>query len=1053
MYAADLHIHSKYSRATSADCVPAMLNLWARRKGISLLGTGDFTHPAWRQMLNDQLIPSGDGVYALREEFSAPDSFAPPQAADARFIVSGEISSIYKQGGRVRKVHSLILLPSLESTEALSKKLEAIGNIHSDGRPILGLSAHDLLDMTLTVCPEAIFIPAHIWTPHFSLFGAFSGFDTIEECFSDLTGHIHALETGLSSDPEMNRRVSALDRYTLVSNSDAHSPARLGRELNLLEGEISYPALKRALEEGTAGGFAGTVEFFPEEGKYHFDGHRACAVCLPPEEAAARGNLCPVCGKRLTTGVYHRVLQLADRPEGCPPPTGSAPFERLIPLAEVIASVSGVSASSARAQARCEALVHALGSEVQILRELPIEEIRRAAGEAVAEGIARMRRGEVNLEPGFDGEYGKIGLMTPDEIRALSGQMTFLDALLPEKPKKRAATLPLPEKNGAEEQPAPALQGPSPSAGLNERQREAVESSGQVTAVIAGPGSGKTKTLIARIAHLIEQGVKPEEIAAVTFTNRSAGEMRDRLTRHFGSAKAIRGMHIGTFHSICLSLLRRSRPALSVLDEAGALSLAGEIIGGTALNITPARFLAEIEKSRRGESCELSEEILALWKARLDAMDAACFDDLLTGELADPLPLPFAHLLVDEYQDINERQRALIDRWSESCRTLFVIGDPDQSIYGFRGADAACFDRLLHDRPDAALVSLNVNYRSAPEILAASLPLIGQDGRRRDLTAGRESGGTVRRIDVADEYHEAVVLAKEIGRMVGGMDMLNAQTEPERSVGFSDIAVLYRTHRQADMLEKCLAKEGIPYVVSGREDWLAAPSVVRAVHFFRLALQPGDQAALHALLPGIKEIGPTGESTEALCAYLEPMGGEYASLSEKLRAYAPRAQKEKPAKLLTRYRKDMSAGSDEGFAHLLSAAAAYEKMQDFLNDLTLGAEADVSRAGGKTWNPQSVRLMTLHASKGLEFPVVFLAGVRQGMLPMETPHGRPTDREEERRLMYIGMTRAKDELILLTGPAPSAFLKDIPPETMTRTEPLYRPKPAAVQLSLFSDLI
>lgn len=226
---ADLHIHSKYSRATSKDGVPEFLDLWARKKGIGLLGTGDFTHPAWRQELKDKLIPAEDGLYRLKDEFLAEgarnfDGDAP------RFVLSGEISSIYKKNGKVRKVHNVILLPSLEAAELLSHKLEAIGNIHSDGRPILGLDSRDLLEITLETCSDAVFIPAHIWTPHFSLFGAFSGFDTIEECFEDLTPHIHALETGLSSDPPMNWRISALDRFALVSNSDAHSPQKLGRE-------------------------------------------------------------------------------------------------------------------------------------------------------------------------------------------------------------------------------------------------------------------------------------------------------------------------------------------------------------------------------------------------------------------------------------------------------------------------------------------------------------------------------------------------------------------------------------------------------------------------------------------------------------------------------------------------------------------------------------------------------------------------------------------------------------------------------------------------------
>ena len=245
MYIADLHIHSRYSRATSKDCTPEHLDLWARRKGIHIVGTGDFTHPAWRQELEEKLEPAGEGMYVLKDEYRIRDGHVPGESIP-RFVITGEISSIYKKNDKVRKVHSLILLPDLEAAQTISQKLEAIGNIHSDGRPILGIDCRDLLEIILTLCPRAMYVPAHIWTPHFSMFGAFSGFDTVEECFEDLASEIHAVETGLSSDPPMNWRVSALDKYQLISNSDAHSPAKLGREANLFDMELSYDGLYKA---------------------------------------------------------------------------------------------------------------------------------------------------------------------------------------------------------------------------------------------------------------------------------------------------------------------------------------------------------------------------------------------------------------------------------------------------------------------------------------------------------------------------------------------------------------------------------------------------------------------------------------------------------------------------------------------------------------------------------------------------------------------------------------------------------------------------------------
>ena len=373
----DLHIHSRFSMATSKEGTPENLDFWARKKGISLIGTGDFTHPVWREELKERLVSEGNGLYRLRDEYVKEESRKFP-GEGTRFVVSGEISSIYKKNGKTRKVHNVILLPSLEAADAMAQRLEKIGNIHSDGRPILGLDSHDLLEMMLDVCPEGILIPAHIWTPHFSVLGAKSGFDSVEECFEELAPYIHALETGLSSDPAMNWRISKLDRYQLVSNSDAHSPSKLGREANLLDIDCSYEGLYRAIQTGE--GLEGTVEFFPEEGKYHFDGHRKCGVSLSPVEAERLGGICPVCGKKLTMGVDHRVEQLADRAEGFVKKDGKK-YESLVPLPEVISACMGYSTASKKVQGCFEQMIQTLGTEFDILRNVPSEDIKSCAGE------------------------------------------------------------------------------------------------------------------------------------------------------------------------------------------------------------------------------------------------------------------------------------------------------------------------------------------------------------------------------------------------------------------------------------------------------------------------------------------------------------------------------------------------------------------------------------------------------------------------------------------------------------------------------------------------
>lgn len=412
MFISDLHIHSRFSRATSKDGNPEHLELWARKKGIHLIGTGDFTHPGWRKELEEKLEPAEEGLYRLKKEYQLQEDNTPDDM-EPRFAVTGEISSIYKKGGKVRKIHSLLILPGLLEAERLGAKLEAIGNLSSDGRPILKLDCRNLLEILLDTVPGGIYVPAHIWTPHFALLGAFSGFDSMEECFEDLTPYVHAVETGLSSDPPMNWRISNLDRYQLISNSDAHSPSKLGREANLMDMELSYRGLEKAIQTGE--GLWGTIEFFPEEGKYHYDGHRKCKLCLTPAQTKEYGGKCPVCGKKITIGVEHRVEALADRPEGFVR-EGAKPYESLVPLPEIIGEIMGYSTASKKVQREYSRLLGRLGAEFEILREVPAEDIKREGGSLLAEAISRLRRGQTERRPGFDGEYGTVSLFRKGEL-------------------------------------------------------------------------------------------------------------------------------------------------------------------------------------------------------------------------------------------------------------------------------------------------------------------------------------------------------------------------------------------------------------------------------------------------------------------------------------------------------------------------------------------------------------------------------------------------------------------------------------------------------------
>lgn len=426
-YIADFHLHSKYSRATSKDTDIENLAKWAKIKGVNVLGTGDFTHPLWLKELKEKLIPAELGLFGLKfPAFAKATADKQNSNNQIRFILTTEISSIYSKGGKTRKIHNIIFAPSFEVVEKINTHLGWIGNLKSDGRPILGLDSKELAKIVLGISEDCLIIPAHAWTPWFSIFGSFSGFDSIEECFEEYTKYIYSIETGLSSDPSMNWRLSALDNITLTSNSDAHSPAKIAREANIFEGEkIAYNLIKEAIKNPkTLMGsdspklrLVRTIEFFPEEGKYHWDGHRNCQISLSPEESFKYNNVCPRCGKPLTIGVMNRVNQLADREPG-EEPANAIPFQRLIPLEEIIADVLSMGVGTKEVTEHYKTLVRTFGNEFKVLLETKKEEIAAASLPEIAEGIERVRQGKISVTPGYDGEYGKISIFGKEEKRS-----------------------------------------------------------------------------------------------------------------------------------------------------------------------------------------------------------------------------------------------------------------------------------------------------------------------------------------------------------------------------------------------------------------------------------------------------------------------------------------------------------------------------------------------------------------------------------------------------------------------------------------------------------
>jgi len=393
-FIADLHIHSKYSRATSRDMDVKHLAEWAKLKGITLMGTGDFTHHIWLEELKHTLEDCANGLF---------------KHAGVYFMLTAEVSSIYSKNGRTYRVHNLIFSPSFKTTDKINEKLGRIGNLASDGRPILGLDAAELARIVFDIDENCMIVPGHIWTPWFSVFGSMSGFDKIEDCFEEQTAKIFALETGLSSDPAMNWRLSALDRFALISNSDAHSPQKIGREGNVFNCELDYKTIREVLKTKDKKRFLYTIEFFPEEGKYHYDGHRLCGVRFSPKETKQNNGRCPKCGKPVTVGVVNRVEKLADRPEGFKP-EDAIPFKNLIPFVEIVAEAKGVGKASVNVERDYRGYLAKFGTEFNILLKASKEELVKGLPPKVAEGVLRVRQGKVNIKAGFDGEYGTISI-------------------------------------------------------------------------------------------------------------------------------------------------------------------------------------------------------------------------------------------------------------------------------------------------------------------------------------------------------------------------------------------------------------------------------------------------------------------------------------------------------------------------------------------------------------------------------------------------------------------------------------------------------------------
>jgi DNA helicase II / ATP-dependent DNA helicase PcrA len=1100
MFHADLHIHSRFSRACSRDCDLEHLAWWALRKGITVVGTGDFTHPGWAEELRESLVPAEPGLFRLGEEAEARLRRSSPRscAGEVRFMLSAEISTIYRGGERTRKVHHLLYAPTFQAAERITGALSRIGNLASDGRPILGLDSRHLLEITLDGGPGCYLVPAHAWTPWFAVLGSKSGFDVVADCYGDLASHVFAIETGLSSDPAMNWMCSSLDGFRLVSNSDAHSPPMLGREATTFGVPLDYFAMAEALRTGE--GLAGTIEFYPEEGKYHLDGHRKCGVRFEPAQSIQNRGTCPECGKPLTIGVLHRVAELADRPAGYRPP-GAPGFTNLVQLPQIVGEILATGAKSKKVGAEVARLVAALGPELGILTEVAAEDLRRAGGSLLAEAVARLRRGEVRREAGYDGEYGVIALFGPGELDRADA---LFDLAEPEglkshpqangkhgdtagpqagrageaarepggtakapgragKAGRNAGPEPRPPAaaRGSQEAAAeiadglllPPAAGELVLAGLDPDQRAAAEADSPLM-IIAGPGTGKTRTLTRRIAHdVLGRDVSPQACLAITFTRRAAEEMRGRLTALLpGQAP---GITVTTFHGLGLTILREhhARAGLAaefrVADDAARLEVAAELMGSPR---EARRLLAEAAADRT------ARELLVKALAARDLVD---FDGLielpaalLAAEptVAGSLRERWPRISVDEYQDIDAAQYRLLRLLAGEGRGLTVIGDPDQAIYGFRGADVTLFLRFAEDFPGATTQQLTRNYRSSAAIVTGALQAI----RPSSLVPGRvlrPAGGapgapethTARGTlsipadhpigfhEAADERAEGAWIAREIERLLGGasfhaLDTGRAGAHGHEGLGLSDIAVLYRTDAQAEPLGQALTRAGLPFQKSSHdllERRTGVPGIVREM---RLASAGGTGRGAGADGNGVAE--RLRRAVRTLAARMTEAGDAGAALDA-------RTAGEVLAPLARRCGRDLDR---------------------FLTEISLGAETDALDP-----RADAVTLLTLHAAKGLEFEVVFLAGCEKALLPLWLPGQAPpaaAGLAEERRLLFVGMTRARARLFLTCASrrtrqgstreaGVSPFLAAIDPALLDRSAgPARLVRPASRQLRL-----
>jgi superfamily I DNA/RNA helicase len=922
----------------------------------------------------------------------------------------------------------------------------------------------------------------------------------------------------------MNWRVSGLDGLTLVSNSDAHSPMNLGREANLFDTDLSYAAMISALKTGDPDQFLGTFEFYPEEGKYHLDGHRNCNVRLWPAKTMAHQGKCPRCGKALTLGVLYRVEELADRPEGLTP-QNHHPYYNLIPLTDLLSEILRVGPKTKKVTTAYKTAIEKLGCEFKILHHLDPDEIDRAGITLLGEAVRRMRQKKIEVTPGFDGEYGRVKIFTADEREKMIGQKVLFNIPLsqstgrdhhqkekvsPPKSKKAksGASQPLPRPPRARQQTINHSLDPMEiSNQVNAEQRQAVEFPCGALMIVAGPGTGKTRTLTHRIAWYIRQkNIEPGCILAVTFTNKAADEMRQRLRVLLGDTSPL--PFVATFHGFCLKVLNDRSPnrKITIIDDDDRKKLVSEALQRyqkkdphitvkfqTALRrvieakqqiLDPNEYLLQTGDQTDAQRLQTAE-IYRTYQRLLSIQNLHDYEDLIFKVVrlleSDKVARrdcrkTYQHIFADEYQDLNHGQYRIIHALAppgSADSDICIIGDPDQSIYGFRGSDSEYFNRFNRDYPEAEVIHLTRNYRSTKTILNASYQVISapsdQGGQTR--TFSQINGvPTISIIELNNEKAEAEGVGRIIENLVGGTGFHSIDTGRIRnanqaaSCSYSDFAVLYRTRAQHRVIAEVFENSGIPFQIASRETHFKTPGLSDLLSYFKVV--NGDAAfsdfetVMRLAAAGIGK--KTLETFKDWCYHNRfsfhlglskakrfPIKGLCTSRQQKLNAFSDHVTTLQAATAALTVAEqldfivrssslesllDNDPRSTDALKALLKWAEQFGRQSnDFITSLALYTDTDV-------WadRVEKVSLMTMHAAKGLEFPIVFICGCEQGYLPLLPQHAEAQEQDvaEERRLFYVAMTRAMERLYLthakkrriygqLESRSPSPFLADI----------------------------